>query len=232
MNKSNKSVSSLSKKISKPSTYYVLLLFILCVGFFIGYLVSKKQYQKKIVEERIIFFQKQSVKAQRKAVFKDTTSLQLINPLSFTLAYRYMQFKELKPFKDKIEKYIEGAIDQHSLTRISVYFRDMTNGRNFGINQTEKYVHASLNKVAVLITALKKSEIDIHFLSKKLVYNGSMEQTALYHDPMSGISPTILKSGNEYTIEELLKIMIKESDNEATRMLVDELTTSAINKTK
>lgn len=91
---------------------------------------------------------------------------------------------------------------------IGIYVRNLNNGPWFGINENEKYSPASLMKVPILITFLKWIEQDSSILNKKIFINEDSTIATQYYKPLKG-----LITGKEYSVAELLKEMIINSNN-------------------
>lgn len=98
---------------------------------------------------------------------------------------------------------------------ISVYFRDLNNGPWLSINPQNIFDGASLLKVPTMIAYLKSAEVNKSILTKKINYEKSFVND-LEYDP---IFDQTLKVGQTYTIDDLIKIMIKKSDNTALKLL-------------
>src|SRR5207247_1002137 len=80
---------------------------------------------------------------------------------------------------------------------------------------------ASLLKVLVMIAYYKLTETDTDILNKSIVYAGGPtadKNLAMYFKPKETITP-----GKSYTVDQLIKYMIIDSDNNATSLLVSNL---------
>lgn len=118
-----------------------------------------------------------------------------------------------KKIKDSIEKYLStNAVGD----RVSVFFVDLNSGKQFGVNENDTYIPASLLKVPYLIAYLKEAESEPTILSHTLKYTSDIDKE-LKDIPYA--SPTVLKVGNSYQVRDLLKIMIAYSDNGAKNLL-------------
>lgn len=149
----------------------------------------------------------------------------LVNPL---LEYEFgNQFfgKELTNFQNKIKEKADQLVVNGKAQTIAVYFRDLNNGPWFGVNEDENFFPASLIKVPVLIAALLKSETDPNFLSKELTYTDEFGDFNRFQkfQPQNPI-----EQGKSYTIDQLQKSMISDSDNNAFNLLQLELGTDEI----
>ncbi|MFA5532439.1 MAG: serine hydrolase [Candidatus Shapirobacteria bacterium] len=118
----------------------------------------------------------------------------------------------LYPLKNSINHIINQEINSNNITFASVYFRDLNNGPWFGINEKEYFSPASLAKVPLLITYLKKAQRDSSLLSQKIINPENQEDGV----SIQNIKPSeTLLSNQEYTVEDLLKRMIIYSDNDS-----------------
>ncbi len=126
------------------------------------------------------------------------------------------------PKKDQIQKSVSQRIDELQnrkvAEKVSVGYRDLNNGPAFSINVDEPFMAASLLKVPIAIAILKKSLGDTSLMSRKLIYVkpstlDDWSQAIQIADPMV--------PGSSYTVEELIRRMLVDSDNEAAAMLLN-----------
>jgi len=89
-----------------------------------------------------------------------------------------------------------------------VYFEDLTTGAWVGINEKDQYLPMSLLKVPTMVAVLKKAE------KGELSLDGVV---TLQQEDLNGVSGSLAQKGAGYriTVRELLRTMIKESDNTA-----------------
>ncbi len=123
---------------------------------------------------------------------------------------------ELGDYKGKLEEIIKNRLQNKKAGKISVYFRDLNNGPWIGVNEKEKFIPASLLKVPLMMTYFKKAEKDPAILKKKYTYKKDafgISSTQKY------LSITPLKDNSEYTVNELIRRMIVNSDNESLFIL-------------
>lgn len=135
------------------------------------------------------------------------------------------------PENTKIQKKVEQVIDNRiyngSISDASVYFRDLGNGPWFGINEDEKFTPASLLKVPILISYYKMIENNPSLLEKKYLAEDDYIPSATQN-----ILPNReIEIGKEYSVKELLDLMITESNNQATHMLLKSLPESQVDET-
>jgi beta-lactamase class A len=130
------------------------------------------------------------------------------------------QNNNLNSLKTDISQLINQEIQQKNISFASIYFRDLNNGPWFGINEKEYFAPASLIKVPILMTYLKKAESDSSLLQKKIPLIVTPDG-----DSIQNIKPSVsLAPNQEYTVEDLLEKMIVYSDNDAYNTLAQNLT--------
>ena len=129
------------------------------------------------------------------------------------------------PFKYKVKQFVQQQIDTKRVSAISVYFRDLADGPWFGINENVKFNPASMMKVPVMVAWLKRAETDPQILNRSFVFDGARDLTGMQDiKPRQSIAP-----GRKYTVDELLHFMMNYSDNNATSLLYETLSTKELN---
>lgn len=125
----------------------------------------------------------------------------------------------LNELKDQFTQDINDAIRNDRAQSVSVYFKNVNRGDWTSVNADALYTPASLSKVPLLIAALKQAEGDPNFLSRvleiKTVPSAQQEQEVPPEE--------MVEAGKSYSIEDLLRLMIVDSDNRATRILMSTL---------
>lgn len=128
------------------------------------------------------------------------------------------------PFRYKIKSYVDHVEHANGISHVSVYFRDLNDGPWFGINAEREFDGASLMKVPVMIAWLKRAEKHPEILKRVYIYDGKYDMSRF-----QGIKPgRTLSRGVGYTVEDLLHYMLSYSDNNATKILYDNLGTDEI----
>lgn len=145
----------------------------------------------------------------------------MISPLVSVSIPNATGFPELKSTKRDVEEIIRKAKATDDVETVGVYFRQPLNAHWFGINENDGFDPGSLIKVPVLMAYLKRAEHDPATLQKKLRYIADTPQGV-----PNALAPN-LKSGS-YTVEELLRSMIVDSDNVAKDILIDNIDPLAI----
>src|SRR5437867_2138676 len=95
----------------------------------------------------------------------------LINPLLECETGKNVNNQELKILDTEIEKRINDARNNNKVGDVAVYFRDLNDGPWIGIHEDDTFFPASLVKIPILISYLKKSESEKEILTKKLTYD-------------------------------------------------------------
>jgi beta-lactamase class A len=109
---------------------------------------------------------------------------------------------------DEIQALIAEERDKGRILTAGVYFRDLKHGPLFGINENLPYAPASLLKLPLAVVFLSTAEGEPEVLTQKISYQGIPSQEEVGSKPVIKALP-----GMEYTIEELLRMMIIDSDN-------------------
>ena len=129
------------------------------------------------------------------------------------------------PFKYKINKFVDQQLKSGKVREMSVYYRDLSDGPWFGINEKVKYNPASMMKVPVMVAWLKRAEKDPSVLRLKLTFDRNS-----IDGPKQDMKPEqTLKAGVSYTVDELLRYMMNFSDNRAMSLLFYALPSEEIN---
>lgn len=117
-----------------------------------------------------------------------------------------------------LEAEISGLIDRYKsegkAAQVAVYFRDLNNGPWFGINETEKFYPASLLKVPLAMSYYFFAQTNSDILTQEIAFKGPRGTTIAHFPPTKHI-----EEGNTYTIEELILLMLEQSDNDAAVIL-------------
>jgi beta-lactamase class A len=133
----------------------------------------------------------------------------LISPLLACDIGKEEVFNELTFIRNNVQSTISEEKSSGRAISISVYMRLLNSSRWLEINGSEKYTPASLLKVFVMMGFLKKAESDPSLLSRRFVFAG----------PSSGDS-VHLGVGISYRIDNLIREMIVNSNNDALHLLL------------
>lgn len=154
---------------------------------------------------------------QRAMLENCNEQFQLLNPNRRCNTYQRIQ-PDFDALQIELEKKIANWQQTSSTAHVSVYFRDLTNGPTFGINQSELFAPASLLKVPILMATLFFADQDPELLDRKVSFDGNMEGIENVSNPSETILPGVF-----YSHRQLLEKMIVYSDNVSTQLLKSSL---------
>lgn len=194
-------------ELLKPKNLIVLLVLFFS-GFLIAYLVFKPYKKNKTSLQ----------------VSSEVPVPPLLNPLLNEYQKRNFDLRELHNFRSKIEEYISARSKEIPGLHVSYYFRDLNQGLWIGINERETFAPASLMKIPVMIAVLKKAEKEPEILNLSVQYDST---TMGKVSEEAGIKKV---HGRNYTLPELIEMMIEYSDNFATLALLDYIGEAEVQK--
>lgn len=196
-------------EISKNKKYifYLLIVLVIVASFFFGQVFSDRAYRSSF--------------SCIKSIYK------YINPNTDCLNSDQIT-ETINNNKDKIQKYIERATSLNKVKRVSVFYRDLSSTKWFGVNQSELFSPGSLLKLPMAIAYYKLAEIDSTLLSQEIVYKADAQShNILQHFNEKGED---MVSGQKYSINEMINRMIINSDNDVLLPLVSGLNTDFFEK--
>lgn len=120
-----------------------------------------------------------------------------------------------------LETYIKQKKDSGTISDVGIYFRDLENGPTLGINEYKGFISASLLKMPTLIVYLRLAEDNPSLLKESITISESIVnnvQVVQYIEPKEQIL-----TNTSYTIEELLRRLVVNSDNIALAALDEHL---------
>ncbi len=120
------------------------------------------------------------------------------------------------PEQQKIKDLIVEEIAKYKDVKVGFYFNDLANAGWFGVNEDEKFIPASLLKMPMLIAYYKLREDETNLFEKEILYQGKDFNVDRNTAEASNIQP-----GNTYTVQQLLRTMIVDSDNNALELLYE-----------
>lgn len=141
-----------------------------------------------------------STRSTKSAGIRENSSkYSYINPLLATGDIETSKgFDDLKKI---LTDYVNESVRNKEIQSSAIYFRDLNEGTWTGVNENEKYSPASMYKVAVMIAFLKDAyENHPNLMDQKLRIK-------------------INNKEKEFTIGQLIKVMIVDSDNDAKNVL-------------
>lgn len=140
-----------------------------------------------------------------------------INPLLFCSDQEISNYNNslTLTMEKRLRSYLEKAEKQGLAAEASVYYRDLNDGPWVLINGTMRTVPASLLKVPTALAIYKHAEQDPAFLAKRLALEEATDPNSeQYFTPKNAV-----KSGEPYTVKQLVELMLKDSDNGALYLL-------------
>ena len=158
-------------------------------------------------------------------VREDDSSSFFVHPILGLSLPDAINVNEFQPLVTQVKKIF--SMQSNVVGRYSVYFRDLNKGLWFGINENDTYDPASMLKVALAFAAYKQAESDPGFLEHEVVYTQAL---ANINTSIQYADPTKLQVGASYTVSDLLKKMIVDSDNGAKDALGNSIDPSIQNK--
>lgn len=123
----------------------------------------------------------------------------------------------LSKLRDRLKVQTQGYLNSNKAMRISVFVRDLSTNRFAEVNDSEVYYLASLLKLPLLIGGFKLAEVEPRILDQTVRYTGAPN---LYGTQYYDV-PEKLEVGKVYTVKELMRRAVVNSDNTAAQILFD-----------
>lgn len=188
---------------SQKVIVYILLLI---VGIGIGVLISKYLLKSEV----------QSYTQIRQSEYKYINPIVDIEPINEASKGELLV---LQQSLDEIVREKRNNKETSDVTEVSIYYKDLNSGAWIGVNEKSNFTPASLLKVPIMISLYKRAEDNPSVLEEKLIYE------PVDKDTEQNIKPEVeLKSGEYYTVDDLIAHMITYSDNNASYALEEVLT--------
>ncbi len=127
--------------------------------------------------------------------------------------------------QDTLTAAVNHAKQTGAISDASVLYRDLSNGPRVSVNPDLASSPASLLKVPLALSIHRRSEEDPSFLKKEVTMN-IPDQNAGEHFT----APNNAEAGKKYTIEELVDLSLIDSDNNATDLLISQLSDEELRK--
>jgi beta-lactamase class A len=154
-----------------------------------------------------------AVKSTLVPIQEQGTAYKFVHPL---LAYRTPEATVLGDYIS-LKAALQSTVDAASAdgtSRAAVYFRDLDAALWVGINQTDTYYPASLLKVPTMMAFYQESEDNPGTFDQTIIYDPSVLPSIPFD------TPSVLTPGQPYTVQNLMRHMIIDSDNGATFTLL------------
>lgn len=182
-----------------------LILFFLCICFFLLGILTEKVFLNKLSAD---------LKKSKNDSFRSLTNdRKFTNPLlDCEPNFFYINSNMEKIITEKSSYYKKKP----SIEQVSVYFRHLNNGSWYGINEKEKFIPASLNKVPLMIASFKLSEENPEILN----YKFSFDEVAGSFKKIDNID-SFDKKEKIFSFYDVIEYMIRYSHNETAGFLID-----------
>lgn len=136
-------------------------------------------------------------------------------------------YERVNKIQDDLNAYIDQQKTDGNVTRVSIFFRDLSSRRWAAVNKDEKYAPGSMLKVVIAIAYYKLAEVEPQILSQEYIYN----PTAKSMNDIETFKPKDpLIPGKSYTVKELITHTIIDSDNETATLLSNSIDKSFLDK--
>jgi beta-lactamase class A len=215
---------SIRGKYTAPQFYIPILIFFV-IGLFIGFFAKYA-----LSSSGSAFLAEANLDDTTSVCARENGAYQFTNPLLLCNSAQDSASSQYSKLNDQITSFIQNSTTQTyaknaDVETVSVYYRDLNSGKWFGINENEQYSPASLLKVPVMIAYYKQAQTDAGFLTSKLTYTGATDSnTDETFKSQYDIVP------GTYTVSDLIKAMIVNSDNNALDLLSQDLNQSILNQ--
>lgn len=112
-----------------------------------------------------------------------------------------------------LKKSLQLLMSKYKMLEPSIFVWEYDSGKYVNLNGEKHFPAASIIKIPILLETFKSIE------AKELSINEKMTLSEFYRSEGSG-KMKYHQAGNEYTIDTLARLMIEDSDNTATNMLI------------
>ncbi len=130
----------------------------------------------------------------------------------------------LNDLQSLLKKAIDTATESGNIAKAGIYIRDLDDGSWTSVNGDDRYTPASLMKIVTLMGYLNEAENNPSILQNRLTVDPDLDVTKQNIIPALSAEP-----GKEYTVAELLQMMIAYSDNTASHTLIEHMRAESLN---
>ncbi|MEW4354871.1 serine hydrolase [Streptococcus pneumoniae] len=120
---------------------------------------------------------------------------------------------------NRMEKVQELLTQQHNQAHYSIYVKQLETGKTAGINPDKQMYSASVMKLPILYYAQEKLDQGKYQLTTPLKYIEAVNDYSGAYETAGSGSISKTSDNKEYSIEDLINRIAKESDNAATNIL-------------
>jgi len=200
-------------KIQRRFSYKTIVLVSLITGMTasaIAFGIGRHyQFRKKTISSGTSFQNQASISSVRNLRLKN---YQLTKPL--LMAELPDESAEFEALRRELSVAINMAESGQEVTSAAIYLHDFSNGHWMGINKSEQYDPGSILKLTILLAYLRKAQEQPGLLDRKILF--ARPFTTVPYQTIRGES---IIPGRSYTVRELIKYMLVESDNQANALL-------------
>ena len=115
-----------------------------------------------------------------------------------------------------LKNQLQGLMKEYPMVKPAIYVWEYENGKYVDINGDELYSAASIIKLPILVRLFKSIE------ANQMTIFDDMLLTDYYQSSGSG-NLQYAQTGRKYTLDQLAKTMIQDSDNTSTNMIMSKL---------
>lgn len=178
-----------------------MTIFAFAIAFYAGYIYRNKEFIAYLQEFKPL---------------RENSEFTLISPLVGIDSPNAFDKGLYNDTREKIDNAIYDA-KENGVTDVAIYYRDLNSSVWFGINEGADFVPASLLKMTYAFAAYKQGETEPSFLNTNLVYTQNLDDET--RKRKSGDTDTVMKVGQQYSVEDAVRIMLVNSDNGARDLL-------------
>ncbi len=139
------------------------------------------------------------------------SALPLVNPLLDCEDARSIIMPDLTNFRSHIRSRIDQGKTAGEIVDASYYFRQLNDGIWIGIREHQKILPGSLLKLPLAMAVFHKAQRDPELLRRELVFAGRPAGAPV----QMFNAPEALRKGKAYTVEDLIRRLLRFSDNDA-----------------
>ncbi len=149
----------------------------------------------------------------------------LINPLLACGDDNFSRFSNgaSSALEEKIRSFLTSQESAGTLSNGAVYFRELNGGPWFGINAGEMFTPGSLLKVPLVMSVYLKSESVPTLLKDSVLYEGGTAPATEH------FTSATIDEGGTYSVEDLAKATLINSDNNAALLLAQLISQNELN---
>ncbi len=198
---------------------FIILTIVLFISIFAHLYISNKMNaneRKEII--RLPADCSSSVELLRDNHHKDLTR-------SLYIADATIESSKYNQLKERLLEMILANEKGGKIQNVSLLLINLNDASRMSINEGATYFPGSMIKVPIMICCLKEEQEHPGFLKSYLYFDKAPQY--LPDQKYQGFS---IKPGKKYSVEELLKYMIEDSDNNATYLLISNIQVKALYK--